>query len=158
MRATSGVAGRAKRWAFPLHLVFVLFCFPCIYVMLLSRSRAVLMVVNTALPSWLLAADRKSTLALRCYVFLYFAAGEVAKYCDRRVCLFVCLVSQERRVYISANSPCEPGARLTKCLTTILRLSCDNDKVTIDLQFTKHLTNDGRFLLGTIHLQDRKIV
>jgi len=55
-----------------------------------------------------------------------------------------------------------PGARFTKYLTTILRLSYDNTKVTIDFRRTsylqKHPTKGARFLLGTIHLQTCKIV
>ena len=35
----------------------------------------------------------------------------------------------------------EPGARFTKYLTTILRLSYDNGKVTIDLRRTSNLQN-----------------
>jgi len=45
---------------------------------------------------------------------------------------------------------------------TILRLSYDNTKVTIDLLRTsnlqKHPTKGARFFLGTIHLQTCKIV
>ena len=56
----------------------------------------------------------------------------------------------------------ETGARFTKYLTTILRLSYDNTKVTIDLRWTsnlqKHPTKGARFFLGTIHLQSCKIV
>jgi len=54
------------------------------------------------------------------------------------------------------------GARFTKYLMTILRLSYDNTKVTIDLLRTsnlqKHPTKGARFFLGTIHLQTCKIV
>jgi len=54
------------------------------------------------------------------------------------------------------------GARFTKYLTTILRLSYDNAKVTIDLRrssnLQKHPTKNARFFLGTIHLQSSKIV
>ena len=56
----------------------------------------------------------------------------------------------------------ETGARFTKYLTTILRVSYDNTKVTIDLRWTsnlqKHPTKGARFFLGTIHLQTCKIV
>jgi len=55
-----------------------------------------------------------------------------------------------------------PGARFTKYLTTILRLSYDNAKVTIDLRWTSNLQNiltkGARLFLGTIHLQSCKIV
>jgi len=55
-----------------------------------------------------------------------------------------------------------PGARFTKYLTTILRLSYDNVKVMIDLRrmsnLQKHPTKGARFFLGTIHLQTYKIV
>jgi len=58
--------------------------------------------------------------------------------------------------------PRSPGARFTKYLTTILRLSYDNVKVTIDLRrmsnLQKHPTKGARFFLGTIHLQTYKIV
>ena len=58
--------------------------------------------------------------------------------------------------------PSAPAARFTKYLKTILRLSYDNAKVTIDLRwtskFTKDLTKKARFFLGTIHLQNYKIV
>ena len=54
------------------------------------------------------------------------------------------------------------GDRFTKYLTTILRLSYDNAKVTIDLRRTsnlqKHPTKGARLFLGTIHLQSCKIV
>jgi len=54
------------------------------------------------------------------------------------------------------------GARFTKYLTTILRLSYDNAKVTIDLRQTSHSQNILRktqdFSLATIRLQNRKIV
>jgi len=54
------------------------------------------------------------------------------------------------------------GARFTKYLTTILRLSYDNTKVTIDLRRTsnlqKHPTKGERFFLGTMQLQTCKIV
>jgi len=56
----------------------------------------------------------------------------------------------------------KPGARFTKYLTAILRLSYDNAKVTIDLRRTsnlqKHPTKGARFFLGTIHSQTCKIV
>jgi len=55
-----------------------------------------------------------------------------------------------------------PGARFTKYLTTILRLSYDNAKVAIDLRRTTNLpnrlTNVERLFLGMIHLQNCKIV
>ena len=54
------------------------------------------------------------------------------------------------------------GARFTKYLTTILQLSYDNAKVTIDLRrrsnLQKHPAKGARFFLGTIHLQNCKIV
>ena len=54
------------------------------------------------------------------------------------------------------------GARFTKYLTTTLRLSYDNAKVTIDLPRTSNLQNILRrmqgFSLSRIHLQNRKIV
>jgi len=43
---------------------------------------------------------------------------------------------------------CETGARFTKYLTTILRLSYDNAKVTIDLRRTSNLQNVLRRTLG----------
>ena len=56
----------------------------------------------------------------------------------------------------------ESGARFTKYLTTILRLSYDNAKVTIDLRRTSNspnrLTNGERLFLGMIHLHNCKIV
>ena len=56
----------------------------------------------------------------------------------------------------------ESGARFTKYLMTILRLSYDNAEVTIDLRRTSNLPNILRrtqcFFLGTIQLQYRKIV
>ena len=59
-------------------------------------------------------------------------------------------------------SLCRSGARFTKYLTTILRFSYDNAKVTIDLRRTsnlrKHPTKGARLFLGTIHLQTCKIV
>jgi len=59
-------------------------------------------------------------------------------------------------------SLCRSGARFTKYLTTILRLSYDNAKVTIDIRRTsnlrKHPTKGARLFLGTIHLQTCKIV
>ena len=55
-----------------------------------------------------------------------------------------------------------PGARFTKYLTTILRLSYDNAKVTINLRRTTNLpnrlSNGERLFLGMIHLQNCKIV
>ena len=55
-----------------------------------------------------------------------------------------------------------PAARFTKHLTTVLRLSYDNVKVTIDLRRTSNLQNILRraqgFFKGTIHLQSCKIV
>jgi len=55
-----------------------------------------------------------------------------------------------------------PGARFTKYLMTILRLSYDNAKVTIDLRRTsnlqKRLTKNSRLFWGTIHLQSCTIV
>ena len=54
------------------------------------------------------------------------------------------------------------GARFTKYLTTVLRLSYDNAIVTIDLRRTTNLPNrltkGARLFLGMIHLQDYKIV
>ena len=53
------------------------------------------------------------------------------------------------------------GARFTKYLTTILRLSYDNAIVTIDLRQTTNLPNrltkGERLFLGMIHLQNCKI-
>ena len=55
-----------------------------------------------------------------------------------------------------------PGARFTKYLTAILRLSYDNAEVTIDLRRTYNLSNilrrTQRSFLHTIYLQNRKIV
>jgi len=56
-----------------------------------------------------------------------------------------------------------PGVRFTKYLTTILRLSYDNAKVTIDLRRTSNLQNVLRRHQGfsearSIHLQSCKIV
>ena len=54
------------------------------------------------------------------------------------------------------------GARFTKYLTTILRLSYDNAKVTINLRrtsnFIKQLTINGDLFIGNIHVQNRNIV
>ena len=55
-----------------------------------------------------------------------------------------------------------PGARFTKYLTTILRLSYDNVKVTVELwrtliYKTPH-TKGARLFVGTIYLQSCKIV
>jgi len=54
------------------------------------------------------------------------------------------------------------GARFTKYLTTILRLSYDNAVVTIDLRRTTNLPNrltkGARLFLGMVHLQTCKIV
>ena len=44
-------------------------------------------------------------------------------------------------VYFPAAELYRPGARFTKYLTTILRLSYDNAKVTIDLRRTSNLQN-----------------
>ena len=61
----------------------------------------------------------------------------------------------------TVHEKCSTGARFTKYLTTVLRLSYDNAKVTIDLRrtsnFTKHLTKDARLFLAT-NLQNREIV
>jgi len=48
-----------------------------------------------------------------------------------------------------------PGARSTKYLTAILRLSYDNAKVTINL---RQLTINGKLFTGNIHVQSRNIV
>ena len=48
------------------------------------------------------------------------------------------------------------ATRFTKYLTTILRLSYDNTKGTIDLRRTSILQK--HLFLGTIHLQNRQIV
>jgi len=50
------------------------------------------------------------------------------------------------------------AARFTKYLTTVLRLSYDNAKVTIDLRRTSNLQNVLRRTQGTIRLQSCKIV
>ena len=58
---------------------------------------------------------------------------QVCEYCDVGyvfVCLSVCLL-----VYLNN------GAQFTKYLTTILRLSYDNAKVTIDLRQTSNVRN-----------------
>ena len=43
-------------------------------------------------------------------------------------------------------------------LTIILRQCRTYNRLTIDVQFTKHLTNGAVLFLGTIHSQNRKIV
>jgi len=62
-------------------------------------------------------------------------------------------------VFIYSISMLSTGAHL-QYLTTILRLSCDNAKVTIDLRRTtilpNRLTNGERLFLGMVHLQNRK--
>ena len=75
-------------------------------------------------------------------------------------------LNESNRIDSSRELECSiskhPGARFTKYLTTIIRLSYDNAKVTIDLRRTsnlqKHATQDARLFLGTIHLQTCKIV
>ena len=53
----------------------------------------------------------------------------------------------------------DSGARFTKYLTTILRLSYDNaDRLTTDVESTKNLTKNARIFLGALHLQTRKTV
>jgi len=43
-------------------------------------------------------------------------------------------------------------------LQNILRQCQSYDRLTIDVSSTKHLTKEARLFLGTIHLQNRKIV
>jgi len=44
-------------------------------------------------------------------------------------------------------------------LTIILRHYCQSyDQLTTDVYFTKHLTKNARFFLGTIHSQNCKVV
>jgi len=50
------------------------------------------------------------------------------------------------------------GARFTKYPTTVLRQCQSYDLLTADVQFTKHLTKGAGVFLGTVHLQNRKIV
>ena len=69
---------------------------------------------------------------------------------------------QSRQSVISYDNLYSPGARFTKCLTTVLRLSYDNAKVTINLRrpsnLSKHLTMNRKLLIGNIHMPNRNIV
>jgi len=69
---------------------------------------------------------------------------------------------QSRQSVISYDNLYSPGARFTKYLTTVLRLSYDNAKVTINLRRTsnlsKHLTMNRKLLIGNIRMQNRNIV
>ena len=66
-------------------------------------------------------------------------------------CPSVCPVSRVQQRWAA-------GARLTKYLTTDLRLSYDDAKVTVDLRRTSKLPNILRRPQGMIYLQNRKIV
>jgi len=76
------------------------------------------------------------------------------------VCLYLPVTSRYR--VETTGRMDRAGARFTKYLTTILRLSYDNAEVTIDLRRTSNLQNilrrTQRLFLGTIHLQYRKRV
>ena len=60
---------------------------------------------------------------------------------------------------------CQPAARFTKYLKTILRLSYDNAEVTINLRSTydgrliyKTSYNERKLFIGKIQVQNRNIV
>ena len=62
----------------------------------------------------------------------------------------------------TASGLYKTGARFTKNLRTILQVSYNNAKVTINLRRTsnlqKHLTMNGKLFIGKIHLPNRNIV
>ena len=107
-----------------------------------------------------------SKIQIGCTFMVPAHLGSPGKRAVKRVCVLLKMwnaVESGRRASRddATVDGCDPGVRFTKYVTTILRLSYDNAKVTIDLRRTsnlQHPTKGARLFLGTIHLQSCKIV
>ena len=115
-----------------------------------------------------------STNFLRPSQKYYFTADltEIGHRSVREICevYFLCIVLLNRcglmrclsPVTVEAQCQSASAAWFTNYVTTVLRLSCDNASVTIDLRRTSNLSNilqrmQGQFL-RTIYTQNHKIV
>ena len=83
------------------------------------------------------------------------------KYLSLYNCLSASVHELISNLAVSESVKHRSRARFTKYLTTVLRLSYDNAKATIDLRRTsnlQHPTKGARLFLRTIHLQSCNIV